>query len=87
MRAFTLLEVLIALTILGISLTVIFSLFSQSSAYLQNLKEEWEAFRVLDSKVKLGSTEGVKVEKKELKEYNVRVRIYRKGEIELLTVE
>jgi len=81
------LEVLIALTILGISLTVIFTLFSRSSAYLQNLKEEWEAFRVLDSKVKLGSTEGIKVESKELKEYNVRVRVYKKDGVELIRLE
>ena len=80
-------EVLIALTILGISLTVIFTLFSRSSAYLQSLKEEWETFRVLDSKVKLGSTEGIKVESKELKEYNVRVRVYKKDGVELIRLE
>jgi len=86
-RGFTLLEVLIALTILGLSLTVIFSLFSQTSTYLQRLKRDWENFRVLDKKVKLGSTEGIKVERKELKEYNVRVKIYKKDGIELITLE
>ena len=86
-KGFTLLEVVIAFTILGITLSVLFTLLSQSTNTLEKLKRNWEDLITLDKKINLGSTEGVEVYEKKLEEYNLRVKIYRKGNVELITIE
>lgn len=86
-KGFTLLEVVIAFTILGIILSVLFSLLSQSTNTLEKLKRDWEDLITLEKKINLGSIEGVEVYEKKLEEYNLRVKVYRKRNVELITIE
>ncbi|HID66622.1 MAG TPA: type II secretion system protein [Aquificaceae bacterium] len=86
-KGFTLLEVVIAFTILGITLSVLFSLLSQSTNTLEKLKRDWEDLITLEKKINLGSIEGVEVYEKKLEEYNLRVKVYRKRNVELITIE
>jgi len=86
-KGFTLLEVVIAFTILGITLSVLFSLLSQSTNTLEKLKRDWEDLITLKKKINLGSIEGVEVYEKKLEEYNLRVKVYRKRNVELITIE
>ena len=86
-KGFTLLEVVIAFTILGIILSVLFTLLSQSTNTLEKLKRSWENLIILNNRVNLGSTEGIEIYEEILEEYNLRVKIYRKGNVELITIE
>ena len=86
-KGFTLLETLIAITILGIVLSVIFSLFSESFGRLEKLEKDIKDFTGLQKAIFLGNTQGVDIKETTLKEYNVKVRIYRRGNIELIEVE
>ncbi|GAB6066611.1 hypothetical protein JCM9492_17070 [Aquifex pyrophilus] len=87
MRGFTLLETVIALTLIGLTLSVIFSLLSQGIKIVEDIKGKWEDFTYLDRAVKLGIREGVNIKERELEEYGVKVRIYKKGEMELILLE
>ncbi|WP_461831243.1 PulJ/GspJ family protein [Aquifex sp.] len=87
MRGFTLLETVIALTVIGLTLSVIFSLLSRSIKTMEDVKRQWEDFTYLDRAVKLGISNGINVEERKLEEYEVKVRIYKKGNVELILLE
>ncbi len=87
MRGFTLLETVIALTVIGLTLSVIFSLLSRSIKTMEDVKRQWEDFTYLDRAVKLGISNGINVEEKKLEEYEVKVRIYKKGNVEFILLE
>ncbi len=86
-EGFTLLETLIAITILGVVLSILFSILSDSFGRLERLERNLEDFVRLREAVFLGRTEGVDIREETLKEYNVKVRIYRKGEMEFIELE
>jgi len=86
-RAFTLLELLIALSILGVTLTVLFSLLTQSFGLYEETLRNYEDFLILDEKVKRNSREGVEVSRTHLREYGITLEVFRKGELELLRIE
>ncbi len=87
MRGFTLLEVLIALTVLGVVLSVIFSILSESFGRLNELERNVRDFLILQKAIFLGNTTGVIVREKTIRRYNVRARIFRKGKLELIEID
>ena len=86
-KGFTLLETLIAITILGVVLSVLFAILSDSFGRLEGLERNLKDFVELRKAIFLGHTQGVDIREETLKEYNVKVRIYRKGEVELIELE
>lgn len=86
-RGFTLLETLIAITILGVVLSVLYSILSDSFGRLERLERNLEDFVKLRKAILLGDTQGVDIKEETLKEYGIRARIYKRGEIELIELD
>ncbi|NPB06138.1 MAG: type II secretion system protein [Aquificae bacterium] len=78
MRGFTLLEVLVALTVLAVSFSVLFTVLSRTRAKLERLTHDTERFIELDRKVKRDALTGVKREELEVKGVKV-LRVYENG--------
>jgi len=87
MRAFTLLEILIALSILGVTLTVLFSLLTQSFSLYERTLDNYEDFLILDDKVKRNVREGLESSRVHLREYGITLEVLRRGEVEFLRIE
>ena len=87
MRGFTLIEVLIAVVILGVSLTVIFSVITQAVKLVRDTENNFNNLISLDEAIKLEKPTSAQIEEKLLKEYNLKVIIYRKGEVELIKIQ
>ncbi len=86
-KGFTLLETLVAFILLGITLSIIFSILSEEFKNLEKIDKNLKAFLALRNALFSGNTEGVKVMEKSLEEYGIRVRILKKEEIELIEVD
>ncbi len=87
MRGFTLIEVLIAVVILGVSLTVIFSVITQAVKIVRETENNFNNLISLDEAIKLEKPTSAQIEEKLLKEYNLKAIIYRKGGVELIKIQ
>ena len=87
MRGFTLIEVLIAVVILGVSLTVIFSVITQAVKLVGETENNFNDLISLDEAIKLEKPTNAQIEEKLLKEYNLKAIIYRKGRVELIKIQ
>ena len=76
-EGFTLLEVAIALTIFGIFLAALFKLLNQSLKSFSNSHKNFETFLCLDNNFKLNKFGNLTILIKNLKEYNIAVRVYK----------
>lgn len=68
-RGFTLIEVLIAISIVVISLGVLFDIIYKANRDLDFVKKTFEDTIVLDSKIKLNDTKDVEISEKSLSIY------------------
>lgn len=85
-KGFTLLETLVALTILGIALSIFFSILSGSFKKLENLERNLDDFLGLRKAIFLGNMQNVKIREETLKKYGIKARIYIKGNIDFIEV-
>ncbi|NPA32660.1 MAG: type II secretion system protein [Aquificae bacterium] len=87
MRGFTLIEVLVALTVLGLTFGALLSLLSDALLSAQRAERDWEDLLFLSRAIDTGRLEGVEVEEFKLKGVGLRVRVYRRGGVELMEVQ
>jgi len=85
-RGFTLLEVLIALTVAGVAFSVLFALLSEAFGEAEEALRKSETFFELDSAVKRNALSEVETELYKLPG-NLYLRVYKKEELEVFTVE
>lgn len=77
-RGFTLLEVLIAITVIGITFTVGYNLLYRAHSDLDYTQRLLENFLYLDSKIKQGDSSGIKKTEKEISGYPIKEIVYEK---------
>ncbi len=68
-KGFTLIETVIALTIIVISFTVFLDLLARARYVLEKEKIRFEDMVMLDTKIKLGDLEGVSVRKRSMQDF------------------
>ncbi len=68
-KGFTLIEVIVAITILSVSVVVLFELLSRARERLKESRSFYKNFLILDRKIKLGDYEDLKVKRKPLEDY------------------
>ena len=85
-KGFTLLEVVVALTILGISLAVLFEILNQSLNSFSGSRDNFKTFVCLDNSYKLNKFGNLTILTKNLKEYGVTVRVYKCKNMEYIEV-
>lgn len=87
-RGFTLIEVLIALTVVSVAFTVLLETLSQAMRGYRRAEETFSNMLVLDSKLKEGDHEGVKVHSKKLPDFpNMREVVYSYGDVFFIRYE
>ena len=86
-RGFTLLEVLVALLILVFSFSVLLGLLEQSLKTSQRSEQTLNNFLCLDNSYKLRKFGNLSVQRVELEDYGITLKVYRCKEFRLLEVE
>lgn len=77
-EGFTLLEVLIAITLIGITFTTAYSLLYKAHSDYGYTKQLFENFLYIDSAIKEGNTENLKKTEKDIKVYPIKEITYEK---------
>lgn len=80
-KGFTLLEVLIAITLIGITFTTAYSLLYKARSDYGYTRQLFENFLYIDSAIKEGKTQNLKKTEKDIKEYPVKEITYEKDGI------
>ena len=86
-RGFTLLEVLVALLILVFSFSVLLGLLGQSLKTTKRSEEMLKTFLCLDNSYKLRKFGNLSVQRMELKDYGITLKVYKCKNLRLLEVE
>lgn len=87
-RGFTLIEVLIALTILVISFGVLFEIISKATGDLDRAQKTFENVLFIDRKVKLNDLKDIETQQRSLSTYpQILERQYRYGDVFLTEYE
>jgi prepilin-type N-terminal cleavage/methylation domain-containing protein len=84
-RGFTLIEVLVAITIIGISFTVLFNLLYEAQKNLDLSEKNFNNFLIVDSAIKENNYEKIHVSEKEINILSVPLieKIYEKDGVYL----
>lgn len=82
-RAFTLLEVLIAITILGVTFTTVYSLLYKAKSDFGYAQKMFDSFLYIDGAIKENKTSDLKKTERDLQGYPIREIIYEKDGISI----
>ena len=76
-KGFTLIEVLVALTVVAVAFTILFETLSSAGKKYEEAEELFEAVLRLDAKLKLGDHEGVEVKERTLPDFpRIKEKVY-----------